>query len=90
MKNILSLCFFSLLSLSVWAKKVDVTISGMSCGMCEGKITESLKKTGKCKDVSVSAKGGKASFDAQDDLTDAEIKKAIEEAGYKATKITRS
>ena len=90
MKNILALAFSALFSVGALAAQVNLKIEGMSCGMCEGKITESLKKTGKCSGISVSAKEKKASFEAGAEMTDAEIKKAVSDAGYKVTEITRN
>lgn len=80
-----------LMSMSVWAAQVEVAIVGMTCGMCEGKVTEQLTKTGKCDKVKVSAADKKATFETLKgkDITDAEIKKAVAEAGYEAVKITR-
>lgn len=81
-----------LLSLGVLAAQVDVAIEGMTCGMCEGKVTEELNKTGKCQQVKVDVKSKKASFQTikGKDISDSEIKKAVQEAGYEAVKITRS
>lgn len=92
MSKVLVFTLFSLLSLGALAAKVEVAIEGMSCGMCEGKITENLTKTGKCDKVKVSAPDKKATFETVKgkDITDAEIKKAVQDAGYSATKITRS
>lgn len=78
------------LSSLVFAAKVEVAISGMSCGSCAMKITEALNKTGKCEGVKVDTETKKASFETKGEISDGEISKAIEEAGYKATKITRS
>ncbi|MBY0517911.1 MAG: heavy-metal-associated domain-containing protein [Bacteriovoracaceae bacterium] len=81
-----------MLSVSVWAAKVEVAIEGMTCGMCEGKVTEMLNKTGKCQNVKVSVESKKASFETVKGkgITDSEIKKAVQDAGYDAKKITRS
>ena len=90
MKNILVIAISALFSVGVMAAQVNLKIEGMSCGMCEGKITENLKKTGKCSKISVSAQDKKASFEADKEFTDAEIKKAVSDAGYKVTEITRN
>lgn len=90
MKNILTLALCSFFSLGVMAAQVNLKIEGMSCGMCEGKITENLKKTGKCSNISVSAQDKKATFEADKEFTDTEIKKAVSDAGYKVTEITRN
>ncbi|MFP5459079.1 MAG: heavy-metal-associated domain-containing protein [Bacteriovoracia bacterium] len=79
-----------LFSLSALAGQVQVDIKGMSCVSCVGKITESLTKTGKCSNVKVDLDAKKATFETKGDITDAEIKKVIEDTGYAATKITRS
>jgi copper chaperone len=86
------LVFFAtcLLSLSALAGNVQVDIVGMTCGMCEGKVTESLTKTGKTHNVKVDVKTKKATFETKGELTDAEIKAAVKDAGYEAVKITRS
>ncbi len=90
MKNILVLIAAILVSFSALAAQVSLKIDGMSCGMCEGKITENLKKTGKCSKISVSAKDKSASFETTSELSDGEIKKAVSDAGYKVTEITRN
>jgi len=92
MSKVLVFTLLSLLSFGALAAKVEVVIEGMTCGMCEGKITENLTKTGKCEKVKVSAPDKKATFETVQgkDLSDAEIHKAVREAGYRATKITRS
>ncbi len=78
------------ISTSAIAATVNVDIVGMSCGMCEGKVTEQLQKTGKVKAVKVDAGKKQAIFETTGPLTDAEIKKAVQEAGYEAVKITRT
>lgn len=90
MKNILVLALSVLFSMGALGAQVNLKIEGMSCGMCEGKITENLKKTGKCSKITVSAQDKKATFEAGKELSDAEIKKAVSDAGYKVTEITRN
>jgi len=89
MKNFLLsvLCAFSTVAS---AAVVNVDIVGMTCGMCEGKVTEQLTKTGKVKAVKVDAAQKKATFETTGEISDAEIKKAVQSAGYDAVKITRS
>ncbi len=91
MRKLIVISVGCLLSMSVWAAKVTVAIEGMSCGMCEGKVTEMLNKTGKCAQVKVDVNAKQATFDTLKgkDISDLEIKKAVQEAGYDATKITR-
>jgi copper chaperone len=79
------------LSLSVFAAKVNVDIVGMTCGMCVESITKELNATEKVQGVSVSLENKKASFEEikGKKVSDAEIKAAIKKAGYEATKISR-
>lgn len=90
--KIISLILGSLISLSVFAAKVEVDVVGMSCGMCVNAITKELKATEKAEQISVSLDEKKARFvEAKDKkLTDAEIKNAIKRAGYEAVKIRRN
>ena len=80
------------LSFSIWAGKVEVEVSGMSCGMCIEAITKELKNTEKAENISVSLEEKKTRFTEMKDkkITDAEIKMAIKKAGYEATKIRRN
>jgi copper chaperone CopZ len=80
------------LSLSAFAAKVEVDVSGMSCGMCVEAITKELKATEKAENITVSLEEKKARFSELKDrkLTDAEIKTAIKKAGYEAVKIRRN
>lgn len=80
-----------LLSFSVFAAKVEVDVSGMSCGMCIESITKELKGTEKAENISVSLEDKKARFTEAKDkkITDAEIRAAIKKAGYEAVKIRR-
>jgi copper chaperone CopZ len=90
MLKIVTALVASVLSFSVLAAQVEVGIKGMSCQSCVGKITEALTKTGKCSSVKVDLEGKKATFETKGEISDAEIKKAIEATGYTPTKITRS
>lgn len=88
----ISLFFIGLLfGLTAFAAKVEVEVSGMSCGMCVGAITKELKATEKAQDISVSLEEKKARFSEVKDkkLSDSEIRSAIKKAGYEATKIRR-
>ena len=79
------------LSASVFGAKIEVDVSGMTCGMCVGAITKELKATDKADDISVSLEDKKARFTEVKDkkLTDSEIKSAIKKAGYEVVKIRR-
>lgn len=80
-----------LLSATVFAAKVEVSVEGMTCGMCVGAITKELEATAKVNNISVSLEDKKAYFTELKDkkISDAEIKAAIKKAGYQAVKIAR-
>lgn len=79
------------LSLSAFASKVEVDVSGMTCGMCVSAITKELEATEKALNISVSLENKKAQFEEVKGkkISDAEIKTAIKKAGYEAVKIHR-
>jgi len=79
------------LSLSAFASKVEVDVTGMTCGMCVSAITKELEATEKALNISVSLETKKAVFEEVKGkkLSDAEIKTAIKKAGYEAVKISR-
>jgi copper chaperone CopZ len=79
------------LSLSAFAAKVEVDVSGMTCGMCVEAITKELKDTEKAENILVSLENKKAVFEEVKGkkMSDTEIKTAIKKAGYEAVKIHR-
>lgn len=79
------------LSLSAFAAKVEVDVSGMTCGMCVEAITKELKNTEKAENILVSLENKKAVFEEVKGkkMSDSEIKTAIKKAGYEAVKIHR-
>jgi copper chaperone CopZ len=79
------------LSLSAFAAKVEVDVSGMTCGMCVEAITKELKDTEKAENILVSLENKKAVFEEVKGkkISDTEIKTAIKKAGYEAVKIHR-
>jgi copper chaperone CopZ len=79
------------LGLNAFASKVEVDVSGMSCGMCVEAITKELKETEKAEKITVSLEHKKAYFEEikGKKVSDAEVKAAIKKAGYEAVKIYR-
>jgi copper chaperone CopZ len=67
-------------------KKVKLKIEGMTCGNCEGHVKSELDDIG-AKDVSVSFSNGEASMNVEDSVTGDQLFGAVEEAGYKVTKV---
>lgn len=80
------------LSVSCFAAKIEVDITGMTCGMCVEAITKELKATEKTENITVNLEEKKARFAELKDkkITDAEIKSAIKKAGYEAVRIRRN
>ncbi len=81
----------ALLSLNVFAAKLEVAVKGMTCGMCVESITKELKATDKAENITVSLENQNARFEEVKGkkISDSEIKAAIKKAGYEAVKIFR-
>jgi copper chaperone CopZ len=72
---------------TAWAvdvKKVDLTVKGMHCEDCSGKVKSALQKIKDVKDVEVSLKEGTAqvSLDAGSDVSAEVLAKAVADAGF--------
>jgi copper chaperone len=80
-----------LLSFTAFSAKVEVSVNGMTCGMCIEAITKELKATEKAENINVSLENKRATFDEVKGrtLSDSEIRAAIKKAGYEAAKISR-
>ena len=68
-------------------KKLKITIEGMHCSSCASNIERSLKKVAGIKEASVSLMLKKGTVEAEDNVTEEEIKKAVARVGYKVSKI---
>mgnify|MGYP001606262526 FL=1 len=68
-------------------KKIKLIIQGMHCASCASNIEKSLKKVSGVKDVSVSLMLKKGTVEADDNVSEEEIKKAVARAGYKVLKV---
>ena len=68
-------------------KKVKLTVEGMDCASCATNIERSLKKILGLKDARVSLMTRKAIVEADDSVSEEEMKKAVSRAGYKVSKI---
>ena len=68
-------------------KKIKLTIQGMHCGSCAGNIERSLRKVPGVKSCSVSMMTNKGIVEAEDKVSDEELKKAVSRAGYKVVSI---
>mgnify|MGYP001614447584 CR=1 FL=1 len=70
-------------------KKVKLTITGMHCGSCAGNIERSLKKVSGVKAANVSLMTNKGIVEADDGVSDEDLKKAVARAGYKGLSVEK-
>lgn len=68
-------------------KKLKLIIEGMHCASCASNIERSLKKIKGIKEASISLMLKKGTVEAEDSVSEDEIKKAVSRAGYKVSKI---
>ena len=64
-----------------------VTVTGMTCGHCEMSVREEVSEVAGVDDIQVSAQTGKLVVSGSDDIDDAQVLAAVEEAGYTAARI---
>lgn len=67
--------------------KKKVLIEGMTCAHCASHVEEALKEVCGIKSVEVNLEGKFAMIELAHPVDEKEIKAAVEEAGYEATKI---
>lgn len=67
------------------ATRTEFTVTGMTCGHCEGAITREVSGIPGVTDVEVSAQTGRLSVTAQGPVDAAAVLAAVDEAGYSAT-----
>ncbi len=74
-----------LLSMSAWAgeRTVDLKVAGMSCAMCAPAAKKALKQMDGVKSAEI--EGDRATVVVIDTVTDTDLVKAIERAGFTAT-----
>lgn len=71
-------------------KKYKIFVEGLNCASCASNVERSLKKVKGIKEASVSLMLKKGVVEAEDFVSQEEIKKAVARAGYKAVKIENS
>jgi copper chaperone CopZ len=60
-------------------------VSGMSCGHCEGAVSEEISALGGVLSVQAAAATGTVTVTSEAPLTEAEVRAAVDEAGYELT-----
>lgn len=58
------------------------TVTGMTCGHCVSSVTEEVQEIPGVRDVSVTLETGAVTVTSDQEIDDAAIKAAVEEAGY--------
>ena len=62
-------------------------VTGMTCGHCEMSVREEVGEIPGVQDIQVSAQTGKLVVTAADEVDDARVLAAVEEAGYSAVRV---
>lgn len=63
-------------------------VTGMTCGHCEMSIREEVGTIAGVQDIEVSAQTGRLVITAEQELDDAVVLAAVDEAGYSAVRIS--
>ena len=58
------------------------TVTGMTCGHCVASVTEEVQEIAGVTDVQVDLASGSLRFTSEQPVSDADVKAAVEEAGY--------
>ena len=70
-------------------KKIKLTIQGMHCASCASNIERSLKKVPGVKNATVSLMLNKSTLEAEDFVSDEDLKKAVKRAGYSVINVEK-
>lgn len=60
-------------------------VSGMACGHCAGFLREEIERIGGITSVAVDVDAGTVTVTSDGNLDDADVRAAVEEAGYELT-----
>ena len=69
--------------------KITVGVDGMMCGMCENHINDAIRKAFSVKKVTSSHSKGQTVILTEQDIDEAEIRKAIDATGYTVTSFAK-
>jgi copper chaperone len=64
------------------SQTAEYTVTGMTCEHCVASVTEEVREIEGVTDVAVDLSSGALAVTAERDVTDAEVRSAVEEAGY--------
>lgn len=68
-------------------KRITVGIDGMACEMCEAHIKDVIRKRFDPKKVTASHKSGEAVILTEGEISEAELRQAIDPTGYTVTSV---
>ncbi len=68
--------------------KRTITIEGMTCSHCTGRVNKNLSAVTGVKTVQVDLATGTAVVESDDSVTDAMLKETVEDSGYGVVKIS--
>jgi len=60
----------------------EYTVTGMTCGHCVASVTEEVQEISGVSDVQVDLSTGSLRFTSEQPVPDADVRAAVEEAGY--------
>lgn len=63
--------------------QITVGVDGMACSMCEAHVSDAIRKAFPVKKVTASHTKGQAVIVAENEITEADIAKALESTGYR-------
>ena len=63
----------------------EFTVTGMTCAHCVASVTEEVQEIEGVTDVTVDLASGALRVSSEQPLSDADVKAAVEEAGYQLT-----
>jgi copper chaperone CopZ len=86
------LAVYAAFSSSAYAGTIELTVNGLVCGFCAQGIEKTLRKNDATADVLVSLENRLVAVATKEgtDISDAELKKALTNAGYDVKAITRT
>ena len=61
----------------------EYTVTGMTCGHCVASVTEEVQEISGVTDVQVDLSTGILRFTSEQPVSDADVRAAVEEAGYR-------
>jgi copper chaperone CopZ len=92
MKKLLLVVSFALLSVTANADTIEMKVYGLVCGFCAQGIEKTLRKNPATEDVVVSLENKLVAIATREgqDIPDADLTKALTEAGYDVKGIART